>query len=132
MYILWRMTAEELRSVSREITSFWSNQEELGRKFLDSLPDVLNRSLEEKKFMQKLSGMYEDLLFKKRRLSELYQTQKFDFNNSFKTEQERTEFHHNAVGFDIQNKNQDAWIKDLFNIKKGDIIEKEKKEKEQS
>ena len=82
--------------------------------------------------MQKLSGMYEDLLFKKRRLSELYQTQKFDFNNSFKTEQERIEFHHNAVGFDIQNKNQDAWIKDLFNIKKGDIIEKEKKEKEQS
>ena len=104
LYILWRMTAEELRSVSREITSFWSNQEELGRKFLDSLPDVLNRSLEEKKFMQKLSGMYEDLLFK------------FDFNNSFKTEQERTEFHHNA-----------EWI-----VKKGDIIEKEKKEKEQS
>ena len=110
MYILWRMTAEELRSVSRELKGFWNNQEELGRKFLDSLPDVLNRSLEEKKFMQKLSGMYEDLLFKKRRLSELYQTQKFDFDNSFKTEKERTEFHHNAVGFDIQNKNQDAWI----------------------
>jgi hypothetical protein len=109
-YILWRMTAEELRSVSRELKGFWNNQEELGRKFLDSLPDVLNRSLEEKKFMQKLSGMYEDLLFKKRRLSELYQTQKFDFDNSFKTEKERTEFHHNAVGFDIQNKNQDAWI----------------------
>jgi hypothetical protein len=40
--------------------------------------------------------MYEDLLFKRRRLSELYQTQKFDFDNSFKTEKERTEFHHNS------------------------------------
>ena len=119
-YILWRMTADELRSVSRELKGFWNNQEELGRKFLDSLPDVLNRSLEEKKFMQKLSGMYEDLLFKKRRLSERYQIQKFDFNNSFNTEEERTEFYHNAGKLD-------KWI-----IKRGDIIEqKEKKEKEQ-